>query len=223
MEPSWPTSDAPCPYCGNLVWLRSPKRSRVTRVMASVPSLPATLVASLIALGLICANWWLLESWQERAFVNIVVLSLIGTVLFGRWIGNIGRPHATYLLGRWIGRGLNLLVHLDQLAFYHSPNPMPLTTTAAAKGAVKSGFIGLGLSALGLAGIGSVGVFGSMRGTGIWAVPIHFGSILLMFSAALLLGIGIQHLRLSFVGLYSLIVGRPVYGFDVMVDTRKKV
>jgi len=133
--------------------------------MASVPLLPATLVASLIALGLICANWWLLESWQERAFVNIVVLFLVVMLLFGRWIGNIGLPQAAYLLGRC--------------------------------------------------------VFESMSGIEIWA-GVHFGSILLMLPSALLLGIGIQHLRLSFVGLYSLIVGRPVYGFNVMVDTRRK-
>jgi len=43
-----------------------------------------------------------------------------------------------------------------------------------------------------------------------------------MFSATLLLGIGIQHLRLSLVGIYSLIVGKQVYGFSVVVDTRKK-
>jgi hypothetical protein len=141
-------------------------------------------------------------------------------------------PYAAFLLGRWIGIRLSLLVHLDQLAIYHSPNPKPLATTEVVKGAVKSGFIGLVLSVLGLAGRGSVGVFGSMRGTGIeaippagagiWAVAIGFGSILLMLPSALLLGIGIQHLRLSIVGIYSLIVGKPAYGFSVVVDIRRR-
>jgi hypothetical protein len=58
--------------------------------MALVPLLPAILVASLITLGLICFNWQFLQSWQERAFVNIAVLFLISMLLFGRWIGNIG-------------------------------------------------------------------------------------------------------------------------------------
>jgi cupin 2 domain-containing protein len=118
------------------------------------------------------------------------------------------------------------------LAIYHPHNPTPLTKTEVVIGAVKSGIIGLALFVIGLAAIVSVGVFGTTGGTGIgfdpstgariWAVAIGVGCILLMLPSVLLLGIGIQHLRLSIVGGYSLIVGKPVYGFTVDVDFRPK-
>jgi len=47
------------------------------------------------------------------------------------------------------------------------------------------------------------------------------GCIFLMIPSALTLGIGIQCLTLSVTGIYSLIAGKPVYGFTVVVDFRR--
>jgi hypothetical protein len=96
-----------------------------------------------------------------------------------------------------------------------------LTKTQVLKGAVMSGACGLVLFILGLAAIVSIGALGTISGTGMWAIAIGLGCVLLMIPSALLLGIGIQYLRLSIVSVYSLIVGKPVYGSTVVVDVSR--
>jgi hypothetical protein len=97
-----------------------------------------------------------------------------------------------------------------------------LTKKEVLKGTVKSLAIGLVLFVLGLGGIVALGVLGAKSGTGNWAIVIGIGSVLLMIPSALLLGIGFQCLRLSMVGIYSLLVSKPVFGFTVVVDFRRK-
>ena len=96
-----------------------------------------------------------------------------------------------------------------------------LTKTEVAKAAVTNGIIGLGLFVLGLAAIVSIGELGTLSGTGILAVFIGLGCFLLMLPSVLLLGVGILHLSLSIVVLYSLIVGKPLYRFTLGIDLRR--
>lgn len=98
--------------------------------------------------------------------------------------------------------------------------PQRLSKTEAVKGAVTSGIIGLGLFVLGLAAIVSIGLLGTFSGTGILAVVIGLGCVLLMLPSVLLVGVGVLHLSLSMVILYRLIVGKPVYAFTVGINFR---
>jgi hypothetical protein len=112
------------------------------------------------------------------------------------------------------------------------PNPLhthaaqglrPLRKKEVAKGAILSGIFGLGLFALGLTAMILIGLMGTMSGgAGVWAVVIGLGCVFLMFPSAVILGIGILLLNLSATGMYSLIVGKPVYGITTVVDFRPK-
>lgn len=99
----------------------------------------------------------------------------------------------------------------DSLSNNPAQAPRILSSKEVLKGALTSGLVGLGLLILGLAAIVSVGVWGAASGTGSWAIAIGLCGVLLMLPSALVLGIGIQCVRLSMVGFYSLIVGKPVY------------
>ncbi len=66
-----------------------------------------------------------------------------------------------------------------------------LTTTAA------TGAIGLGFLSLGLAGIVSAGMLGANSGSGIRAMVIGLGCVILMILSALALGLGVLCLLFS--------------------------
>src|SRR5437867_6718482 len=89
LEPSWPTSDAPCPHCGNLVWfgkLSRRKQSTAKGLKIYVCFMIAILLCfTLVALE-ISGFEWAVGSLQLSC-VDILFLALMFILL----VGKIGR------------------------------------------------------------------------------------------------------------------------------------
>jgi predicted RNA-binding Zn-ribbon protein involved in translation (DUF1610 family) len=85
VEPSYPIADATCPHCGSLLWLSCPPRRKLSAALRRFLWETATTIVFALVVVSFC-----LLLWDEIGPMEIIVLVVLGVLLFGKTLPQMG-------------------------------------------------------------------------------------------------------------------------------------
>src|SRR5437879_169313 len=99
MEPSWPSDDALCPFCGTLLWPPIGMPAPIGPAYQWKLHLAVLVVAAFGLLALPCLTFAMPFGWHVfgNGLPELVVILMVGWLLFGRTLFTVCRK-----LGTWI-------------------------------------------------------------------------------------------------------------------------
>lgn len=99
IEPSWPSDDLICPFCGTLLWPTIRKRASIERAYRWKLHLGVLVVAAIGLLALAWVQFAMPFGGCVYGYgpAELVVLLMVGLLLFGRTLSTVCRK-----LGKWI-------------------------------------------------------------------------------------------------------------------------